>query len=91
MGCAGGQVRDEAKREAAMAEVVRALLDLEAGTKRNWRMQQQLAASFPSFPQVRSGAPWLGPCVFGGWRRLYVCGGGWGWAAAAIRSVLASS
>lgn len=48
------QIKDEARREAAMAEVARALVDMEAGIKRSWRMQQQLAVAFPSFPQVFS-------------------------------------
>ncbi|KAG2451341.1 hypothetical protein HYH02_003945 [Chlamydomonas schloesseri] len=47
-------IRDEARRDAAMGELAKALLELESGAKRNWRLQQQLAASFPMFPQVFS-------------------------------------
>ena len=46
-------IRDEARRDAAMGELAKALLELESGAKRNWRLQQQLAAAFPMFPQVR--------------------------------------
>lgn len=49
-----GMGGDEAKREAAVTEVARAMLDLESRTQRNWRMQQGLAAAFPCFPQVFS-------------------------------------
>ncbi|KXZ47380.1 hypothetical protein GPECTOR_35g818 [Gonium pectorale] len=45
-------VKDEARREPALAELAKALLELEGGAKRNWRMQQQLAQAFPLFPQV---------------------------------------
>ncbi|KAG2445689.1 hypothetical protein HXX76_000297 [Chlamydomonas incerta] len=47
-------IRDEARRDAAMGELAKALLELEGGAKRNWRLQQQLAAAFPMFPQVFS-------------------------------------
>ncbi|GLC55027.1 hypothetical protein PLESTB_000932600 [Pleodorina starrii] len=47
-------IRDEARRDAAMGDLAKAVLELEASTKRNWRMQQQLAAAFPIFPQVFS-------------------------------------
>ncbi len=46
---------EEMRREAAAGELARALLELEAGagTKRNWRLQLQLATAFHMFPQVR--------------------------------------
>ncbi|KAG2485883.1 hypothetical protein HYH03_015466 [Edaphochlamys debaryana] len=47
-------LRDEARREAAMGELAKAILELEVGTKRNWRLQLQLAQAFPGFPQVFS-------------------------------------
>ncbi|GFR43586.1 hypothetical protein Agub_g4683 [Astrephomene gubernaculifera] len=47
-------IRDESRRDAAMGELAKALLEMEAATKRNWRMQQQLAVAFPIFPQIFS-------------------------------------
>ncbi|GIL70257.1 hypothetical protein Vretimale_3531 [Volvox reticuliferus] len=47
-------IRDETRRDVAMGELAKALLELEAATKRNWRMQQQLAMAFTIFPQVFS-------------------------------------
>ena len=73
------QMKDEARREAAMGEVARALIDMEAGIKRSWRMQQQLAVAFPSFPQVR----WVWTCGWAGWLIVCVGGGGRPPAAAA--------
>mmetsp|Transcript_9565 Transcript_9565/g.20370 ORF Transcript_9565/g.20370 Transcript_9565/m.20370 type:complete len:882 (+) Transcript_9565:180-2825(+) len=42
---------DESKRETVLMDIVRALVDLEAGTNRNWRLQANLASVFSSFPQ----------------------------------------
>jgi serine/threonine-protein phosphatase 4 regulatory subunit 4 len=49
-------IRDESRRDSAMGDLAKALLELETSTKRNWRMQQQLASAFPIFPQARGGA-----------------------------------
>ncbi len=42
----------DARRDGSSGELAKALLELEAGTKRNWRMQEQLAAAFHTFPGV---------------------------------------
>lgn len=44
----------KSERDSQMDEIVRALVDLEAGAQRNWRLQAQLASSFPGFHTVFS-------------------------------------
>ncbi|EFJ50926.1 hypothetical protein VOLCADRAFT_88347 [Volvox carteri f. nagariensis] len=46
-------IRDDTRRDTAIGELAKALLELEASMRRNWRMQQQLATAFPIFPQAR--------------------------------------
>jgi len=45
---------EDSRRDAHLDEIVRALLDVEAHSARNWRLQAQLATAFPGFPQVFS-------------------------------------
>lgn len=46
---------DETKRDSSLGEIVRAVLDLESSTGRNWRMHLNLASAFPGFTLVFSG------------------------------------
>lgn len=43
---------EDAQKDKHLDEILRALAEVEARSARNWRLQAQLAAAFPSFTQV---------------------------------------